>query len=227
MQTSPQKTYLDTGNVDVISQVKGNKLTILDVGCGGGSNARHFSEMGNIVDGITISEKEGELARPYLRHLYIQNLEEGLPDTISENEYDYVICSHVLEHIAYPEKLLKDITKALKKNGYIVMALPNIMHYSSRFELLKGNMNYKTAGIFDYTHLRWYTFDTARKLLERNGFEIEFSGVTGKVPGYSLLGRVLSLKAHDMLYSTLTYMSKGFFGYQLLFKALNKKQNTA
>ena len=227
MQTSPQKTYFDTGNVDVISQVKGNKLTILDVGCGGGSNARHFSEMGNIVDGITISEKEGELARPYLRHLYIQNLEEGLPDSISENEYDYVICSHVLEHIAYPEKLLKDITKALKKNGYLVMALPNIMHYSSRFELLKGNMNYDTAGIFDYTHLRWYTFDTARKLLETNGFEIEFSGVTGKVPGYSLLGRVLSLKVHDMLYSIFTYMSKGFFGYQLLFKALNKKQNTA
>ncbi len=82
---------------------------VLDVGCGGGDNARILKERGFQVDGISISATELADAMPFLRAGYLHNLEEGLPVELKNKQYDFIICSHVLEHICYPEKLLKDI----------------------------------------------------------------------------------------------------------------------
>ena len=80
----------------------------MDVGCGAGNNARILKELGKIVDGITFSDEEVKLASKYCRTVFKHNLETGLPEE-TDSSYDVVLCSHMLEHIAYPEKLLSDI----------------------------------------------------------------------------------------------------------------------
>jgi hypothetical protein len=52
--------------------------------------------------------------------------------------------AHVLEHICYPDKLLTDIRMVLKKDGRFIVALPNIMHYKARMQLIMGNFNYNS-----------------------------------------------------------------------------------
>lgn len=218
---SKEKVYGNLGNDDVINLVPKNIKYILDIGCGNGSTAKHLIAKNYIVDGITLSENEKSEAEKIMRHVYIYNLENGLPFKES-NLYDVIICSHVLEHICYPKKLMTDIYSVLKPGGTLIVALPNIMHYSARWKLIKGNFNYEDAGIWDYTHFRWYTFETAKQFLQQYNFTIEVATVTGTLPFNRLFKRILPLKISFLFFSILIKISKGLFGYQLLFKALKK-----
>lgn len=219
MEQSKDKVYQNSGNADVLRHITLPEATILDVGCGGGSLAKILRGIGHTIDGITISEEERASARPFCREVFIYNLENGLPENVLYNEYDYIVCSHVLEHIVYPGKLLRDARKILKPGGRLIVALPNLMHYKSRMKLLTGDFNYQQAGIWDYTHVKWYTFSSAQKLLAHANFKIETAEVTGELPLNSLFSKILPAAARKKIYAALAGISKGFFGYQLLFTA--------
>lgn len=219
---SQNKAYHNSGNREVLKFVGDDGKVVLDIGCGTGSVARELNDKGKIVDGITLSALELEEASKYMRYGYIHNLEKGLPAEIPDEEYDYIICSHVIEHIAYPEKLLADIKRTLKKDGILIVALPNVFFYRYRIQLMKGSFKSTESGIWDYTHLRWYSFDTAQHLLKSNGFNIQVANVSGELPFSSVLKYCLPSTVRKFLYKLLTAISKGLFGYQLLYTA--KKQ---
>ncbi|MBS1774578.1 MAG: class I SAM-dependent methyltransferase [Bacteroidetes bacterium] len=223
MKLSEEKIYTNTGNKDVLALVTDEGNCVLDIGCGSGSVASILKGRGKTVDGITISQTELDEASKVLRKGYIYNLENGLPKEISDNEYDYVICSHVLEHIAFPEKLFADIKRVLKKDGHLIIALPNVFYYKYRRQLMKGSFKYEETGVWDYTHLRWYSFEMTKEILKKNNFEIELATVTGDLPFTSLLKYLLPAGLRKALYGMLTGISKGFFGYQLLYKVKNVK----
>jgi 2-polyprenyl-3-methyl-5-hydroxy-6-metoxy-1,4-benzoquinol methylase len=218
IQNIKEKSYHNTGNKDVLKWLT-KRGKVLDIGCGAGDNARVLKPLGYEIDGITISEIELAESRPFLRKGYLFNLENGLPPEVTNAKYDYIICSHVLEHICYPEKLLHDIHSCLAKDGLLVVALPNLFHYKSRWELMKGNFNYTSSGIWDNTHFKWYSFKTGKTLLEKSGFEIRFATVTGDLPGNSFFSKVLSKKMSSSIYNGLKQISHGLFGYQLLYTA--------
>lgn len=218
MKESVDKVYENDGNQDVLKLITSTGCTILDVGCGSGTLAKILSEMGHTVDGITISPEEYYSADIKCRKVYLYNLELGLPPELTQINYDYVICSHVLEHIVYPEKLLSGIYDIVKPGGYLIVALPNIMHYKSRLQLAAGKFEYKDAGIWDNTHVKWYTFETAKKMLLSHNFTIELATVTGELPFNSIFSKILPGSLRKSLFNFLIKVSKGFFGYQLLFK---------
>ena len=218
MYKSKNKVYSNLGNADVNELIPNDAKYILDLGCGDGSNARILVNKGYIVDGITISDLERDVAIQIMRNVHVYNLENGLPK-LEENMYDVVICSHVLEHICYPQQLLQDIYKVLKSDGILIVALPNLMHYKSRYQLFCGNFNYQPAGIWDFTHFRWYTFATAIKLLQQSKFVLHKKTVTGTLPLNSFFKIILPHKISRFIYKILISISHGLFGYQLLFVA--------
>lgn len=215
-----QKIYSNKGNAAVLSEIKGKDLVILDVGCGGGDNSRVLVQEGHTTDGITLSESEAAICRTFMRDVFIHNLETGLPE-LTPGSYDHVICSHVLEHIGYPQQLLSDIRQVLKKEGTLIVALPNVMHYQSRFKLLFGKFDYEESGIWDNTHLRWYTFSSGRKLLRENGFEVIKGSVDGDIPLLRIFG-FIPRPVRKQIFNLLSFFSKGFFGSQLIYVAKPK-----
>ena len=216
-KSSKEKIYRNNGNAPVLQQVKGENLRILDVGCGAGDNAKVLRSMGHSVDGITLSVEESILCKEIMDNVYIHNLEEGLPEDVTA-EYDIVICSHVLEHIAYPDSLLKDIAQRLKKDGKLIVALPNLMHYKSRIQLMAGNFHYLDSGIWDNTHLRWYTYRSGSELLSKHGFKVVFEDVDGEIP-FLTVTKVLPLKLRKSAFNFLKLISPGLFGGQLIYVA--------
>ena len=218
MQNIEDKIYANDGNGDVLAFLT-EPGQVLDIGCGRGDNARRLKSLGYTIDGITISENELQEAGGFLQNGYIYNLENGLPPGAKNNSYDYIICSHVLEHICYPGKVLLDIRACLKPGGKLIVALPNLFHYASRWKLFKGEFNYQDSGVWDNTHFKWYSFKTGKELLEQKGFTVITEKVTGELPGNSLFSKILPKRLAGALFNLLTKISPGLFGYQLLYVA--------
>ncbi len=215
------KIYTNSGNINVLNEIPSTAKKILDIGCGAGDNSRILFAAQKIVDGITISEDEAKIAAEFQRSTHIYNLENGLPPAITDT-YDTVICAHVLEHICYPQNVLRDTRARMSDEALLIIALPNIMHYKTRLKLMKGNFHYTESGIMDYTHFRWYTFKSAQTMLEENGFEVIKAFVNSNKSSNAALSWIPESIVNG-LKSIAFGISKGLFGIELLYVAKKKK----
>jgi SAM-dependent methyltransferase len=146
----------------------------------------------------------------------MHDLELGLPPEVS-GEFDLVVFSHSLEHIRNPGRILQDIRKVLAGGGRVVVALPNVLYWKCRLQFVLGRFEYEESGLMDSTHVHFYTFQSGKRLLETNGFQLIESTVEGSFP-LRPLRRILPNAAHsiDRLACKLW---PGCYGYQLLYVA--------
>jgi SAM-dependent methyltransferase len=188
--------YKNRGNTGLLDLLSSSPGRILDCGCGAGDNARILSDRGWCVIGVTIDPREQEVAQQFCKAVHVADLEKGLPAEV-QGTFDVVLASHVLEHLARPEWLLREVRQRLNPGGVLAVALPNIAHYRQRISFLRGQFNYMETGQLDRTHLRFYTHRTAIQLLEQNGYELINAVVEGTLPWWkarwlvslSLVGR--------------------------------------
>ena len=166
--TKKQKYYYGI-NLGILKYVgSGNK--ILDIGCGAGLMGQEMRSKGNYVYGIDNSEPQLKIASKmldYVRLADIRSSKMDLPD-----DFDVIVFADILEHLDDPLSCLINFRKFLKKNGMVIVSIPNIACYNIRIDLLLGRFNYKDYGTLDNTHLRFFTKKTARQLIEDAGFEI-------------------------------------------------------
>jgi 2-polyprenyl-3-methyl-5-hydroxy-6-metoxy-1,4-benzoquinol methylase len=217
-QTASQsKVYKGPENSEVLRWIPDGCRRTLDLGCGSGANAAALKKRGMEVDGITLSEDEASIARAHCDMVFVHNLEDGLPENLTA-KYDAVLASHVLEHICYPEKLLQAIASQLKPNGTLVVALPNLLNWKYRFKMLFGIFEYADIGIMDYTHFRWYTLKSARRLLETHGFKVNKAHAHGYFPFFRRRIPRGMLVGLDRLICRLL---PGLAGFQLILVATN------
>jgi 2-polyprenyl-3-methyl-5-hydroxy-6-metoxy-1,4-benzoquinol methylase len=92
---------------------------------------------------------------------------------VKEQKFDVVFIGDVLEHMVHPDQVLEGLKKLLRPEGIVVISLPNIAHYTTRWQLLTGRWDMQDGGILDRTHLRFFTLKTMRALIENSGFEIK------------------------------------------------------
>ena len=87
-------------------------------------------------------------------------------------KFDYIVCGDVLEHLLYPDMVLKILLSYLKSDGEILISLPNLAHASIKATLLQDNFTYTDLGILDKTHLHFYTYKTIAEFLTNNNLRI-------------------------------------------------------
>ena len=211
------KVYDNNGNKAVLARVPAEAESVLDVGCGAGSNARRLreSKTDRVIIGLTGSAKEATEANKYCDAVRVCDLENGLPE-LPRSDFDVVICSHVLEHLCFPKTLLSDI--AALRPLTLIVALPNLMYYKYRTRLLIGRFDYESDGTMDDTHFRWYTFCTAKQLLLANGFRILEATSNSSIP-LPIIRKFLPRGLASNLDRLGGRLSHGLFGYELLFVA--------
>ncbi len=217
MEAVDKKSYKNAGNTSVLRLVPASVRTLLDVGCGAGDNARILKDSGIVVDGVTLSPTERDEAAPFCRRVVIHNLEKGLPAELS-GRYDCVLCSHVLEHICWPERLLHDIRDRLAPGGLLVVGLPNMLFYKNRWRILTGRLEYEESGLMDNTHFRWYTFQSAQHLLARNGFEVVSAEAEGSFP-IPFRRQLFSKAITRPVDAWASAKFPGLFGHQMIYSA--------
>ena len=176
-----ERVYKNQGFPELVNIIGNQPCRVLDIGCGCGANLRMLRERGHEVCGLTLSESEAAIVSDRGFSCRVWDItSETLP--FPAQSFDALLFCHVLEHIASPEVVLRRYTQLLKPKGKVYVALPNAMQFMQRWQFLLGRFRYTETGIMDRTHLRFFDFYTARKLLEGAGINVDTHFGVGYVP---------------------------------------------
>jgi 2-polyprenyl-3-methyl-5-hydroxy-6-metoxy-1,4-benzoquinol methylase len=80
----------------------------------------------------------------------------------------------VLEHLRDPWAVLRAAAGLLEPGGTAVVSLPNVRYWETFWQLaVRNTWPTRSQGIFDRTHLRWFTLRDAWNLLDEAGLTVE------------------------------------------------------
>jgi trans-aconitate methyltransferase len=151
-----------------------SKPLIVDVGCGCGANARAIRELCPAAEIIGIEPDPGaaNLAREVVHEVFAGTAEAWLA-TSPSRAATAVVLSDVLEHVVEPVRFLRQllVSPALHRATWII-SVPNYAVWYNRMRTLAGRFEYGWSGLYDRTHLRFFTRQSIRRLLEHCGLEI-------------------------------------------------------
>ena len=85
---------------------------------------------------------------------------------------DCLIYGDVLEHLRDPWSCLKRQSQWLSDDGVLLACIPNVQHWSVFLELLHGRWPLRNEGLFDRTHLRWFTRDGIETMIKDAGLHL-------------------------------------------------------
>lgn len=90
--------------------------------------------------------------------------------------FDLVILSDVLEHLYNPWAVLKLINQIMHGSSRLLLSVPNLENLRYVDSVMSGAFDYGETGLFDQTHIRFFSTATLLKALEQNGFQISATG---------------------------------------------------
>lgn len=145
----------------IIRFKKGGRL--LDVGAGVGTLMYVASQKGFKVEGVEVSTWASTFAKEEKGlNVVAGTLEDAQLETAS---FDVVVVNHVLEHVNNPLAMLAEIRRILKKDGLLVIGVPNIGSIMAR---LRGD---RWASLRPKEHIWHFTPTTLKRLTSQAGFD--------------------------------------------------------
>jgi len=153
---------------DLASLVPKRVRNVLDVGCAMGGYGKTLKNLRPevIITGIELNPLMAEQASPHYNELIVRPLEEIHLD----KKFDLVNCGDVMEHLQDPWAMLKRLHALLYPDGYLVLSVPNIGHWTIVRRLMKGEFEYVPLGLLCIGHLRWFTESSLLQTLSETGF---------------------------------------------------------
>ena len=193
---------------------------ILDIGCYRGMNAEYLKSKYSDIKYVGIeydsdAVKNMSDAVDEIYNIDIDNLDIKI---FNEEKFDIIILADIIEHLKDPGLLLEKLMSILKDDGLVLVSIPNVQYYETFWLLLFGRFPRRDRGIFDKTHLRWFTLKEAKLLFERYFLIKKFTRKYRIVEGEYLH----SLNRLNVIFKPLFWLFKPFFTHQYLF-ALKKR----
>jgi 2-polyprenyl-3-methyl-5-hydroxy-6-metoxy-1,4-benzoquinol methylase len=146
---------------------------ILDAGCGEGVLVEEYSAKGYQIEGV-----DQNYGSTYVRQGDIREM-----SFFDNNTFDVVLLLDVFEHLGFydQQRVLQEIKRILKPNGYLIASIPNLGHLSSRIAFVLFGRLFRTD--IDLNHIGERPYFENRRLLAKNGFVVErVVGITLTVP---------------------------------------------
>lgn len=189
---------------------------VLEVGCSTGYYSQYLREKKQCtVTAIEVDPVAAEKARGRCDRIIVGSAEqEDVLAQLGSASFDVLFLAGVLEHVAYPDRLLRRLRPLLRARGCAIITLPNIAHWPLRRDLALGRFEYGETGVLDRTHLRFFTLQTARELVQASGYAIEALTVSVIPPGSRFLNR--SVLVRRFLERTMP----GIVGQEIIIKAV-------
>lgn len=164
--------------MELLKLMEGHFNKVLDVGCALGVNGEYLlkNKIASSVYGIEYDAKMASEAAKGNSKVFCGDLNSNVFRHTVLNEsplFDYILFGDVLEHLLHPKDVLTDFKSRLNENGKIIISLPNVAHIELFIQVyLKGTFPQNPRGIFDKTHLRWFTRKDVYDLVEASGLKV-------------------------------------------------------
>lgn len=222
--------------MDYVRSLETSPKRVLDIGCGTGFFSKKISEiypMANIY-GIDISQRALSIAKQKYQNIKFIKSDAELQLPFKNNFFDLIISGEHIEHTKDVDTYLLEIYRVMTRNGILILTTPNLGSWLNRMLLLFGLQPFylepslrKTLPILSYFgktfpedlsaspsgHLRLYTLNMLKKLLEYYGFALV------EVKGRAILKGYV-LKQIDLFFSKIPSLS---YGLVLKLKKKSKK----
>jgi SAM-dependent methyltransferase len=136
---------------------------LLDVGCGDGQFLARMQALGWNVEGVDVDERAVVNARRQALKIHCGRLHEiGFTDDV----FDAIVLSHVLEHVHDPELLLRECYRILRPGGQFRVFVPNAGGVGQR------HFGRDWGGLDPPRHLYHFTARTLGELGASAGFRV-------------------------------------------------------
>jgi len=129
---------------------------LLDIGCWRGTLEKLLPECE--YTGLDI-ERAGDTPR----NLILQDLDSKPHLPFEDGTFDIIVCTEILEHLRWPEKVAMEMRRVLKKDGVMIISLPNEFTIYGRLFHLFGRNTMAEAG-----HRRCFDLTEARRFMKAN-----------------------------------------------------------
>jgi len=141
----------------------GENKKVLDIGCRDGILTEMY-RCNNDVTGVDIDIEALKVAKD---NLGIKTMELNLYGdwNLSNVFFDVVVAGEVLEHLYFPQKIIKKITKVLKEDGVFLGSVPNAFSLKNRLRLMLGRK--RGTSLEDPTHINHFSYSEFRHILEK------------------------------------------------------------
>tara|TARA_B100001093_G_C26840633_1_gene1020381 strand:- start:822 stop:1514 length:693 start_codon:yes stop_codon:yes gene_type:complete len=157
----------------ILSKCNINNKRVLDIGCGGGILSEQLHEQGAKVTGIDSSSKSISIAR---RHAEQQNydinyINKSIFEITDIDNFDFIVCFEMIEHIEKPNELIKKINElSAKKSGLFLSTINrNLKSFILAKIIAEYVLNYVPRGTHQYA--KFITPYELTKLLENNNYD--------------------------------------------------------
>ncbi|MDP4287616.1 MAG: glycosyltransferase [Bacteroidota bacterium] len=149
---------------------------VLDVGCGDASNYQSWLvNQVSKLSAIDISNRGVANARRMGLDARVHDLSKPFP--YPDASFNGAVCIEVLEHLYDPKFTVSEIFRVLAPGGLFVASVPNNGYFRERLRALtRAELS---TSISDFSnewkgaHIRFYSLQSFRRMLEVCGFEIE------------------------------------------------------
>jgi 2-polyprenyl-3-methyl-5-hydroxy-6-metoxy-1,4-benzoquinol methylase len=149
---------------------------VLDVGAGAGANALALRALSPRVH-LTAVEPNPRAAAQ-LRAACDVVHEVELSSWLAEPkprgaEFDAVLLSDVVEHVVNPVQFVTELVQfPALRNALFLVSVPNYAVWYNRLLTLAGRFEYAESGLYDRTHLRFFTRSSIARLLSHSGLRV-------------------------------------------------------
>lgn len=166
-----KRSAVDTQRrVDIIRGEFDQNKSVLDVGSGYGFFIKAIHDAGFQATGLEVSSARREISKTITNVSLLSKAITGPNKT--KNRYGIITLFHVLEHIKDPIKLCVNLKSYLKKEGTLIIEIPNTNHY-----LLNISKPYKDF-YWQRAHISYFTPKTILQVLKKAGYrKIKIKGV--------------------------------------------------
>jgi len=149
---------------------------LLDLGCGEGYLLRKLSLNFKQLIGTDIARNRIKLARKKSKknkNIIYKIADLDLPLPFNSKSIDAVTCLSVMEYVFDPNSFIKEVHRVLKKNGLLIISVPNLAYLPERIKLLFGILpSWPDAIGWQGGRLHTFTFKSLTNLLEENDFKV-------------------------------------------------------